>query len=142
MQISKQDIIKALQTESLAPGQFFRGRGFRGDNFNPLTCSVCAVGAVLRAALKDAIKDRDPEYLLKLSLKNTKSVAMFNEEDEDYFADAEDYIASLLKEGNYLGALSVFFEETYPCVSDAEGRQDCIAFVEANFPASLEIEAL
>lgn len=61
--VTKKQIIKALETEDLNPGYFFKGNDTEyiyGDNGK---CQVCAVGAVLRATKKNYFAEIHAEEL-------------------------------------------------------------------------------
>jgi len=128
--ITKKQIIKALETElHLERGKFFapvmvyrsdKGYGSSRRIFKK-DCPVCAVGSVLRAMSYETWAKRNKLDLTALG----------------EYVTVEDYIGlhhkKLIKEKNYLGALSCYFE-------DHDGnRKKTIKFVRKYFPAVLTI---
>lgn len=115
MKVSKEQIIHALKTEKLAPGNWIV-KDKEG-------CRVCAVGAVLRSC---RVPDRtinhfasDELWLYGVYGKNRKE------------------IRNLVKRGEYLQALSDVFETDYS--RERDRKRAAIDFVEKYFPAYIEI---
>lgn len=135
--VTKKQIIKAISTEHLKPGYWILPQGFKNilgeGGKKPISnkCTVCAVGAVLRSALP---RNTRAEYLDNIAWDVTGNRAIPNT-DEDVF--------EVLKEKNFLGALSLYFEDA---CTKAGGkatpavRKKTIAFVEAHFPDKLELD--
>lgn len=127
--IKKDKVIQALKTEPLTlQGFFFLNNGVSLEN-----CQVCAVGAVLRHHIS-------VNKLLKLQIHEASCLAesackgQFAAED----ADPE----TCIKDKNYLGALSVYFERLAEDADevDTELREKLVNFVEKNFPASFRVK--
>lgn len=87
MKITRDDVIKAIDTESLVPNQWVEGLT------NP-ACRVCAVGAVLRNA----------------GLDNGDIVKQAEVVTRGQYAPSYGSLPKILKDGNYMGALSIQFE--------------------------------
>lgn len=130
MKITKEQVLTALRFEPLAAGNFIRVDG------KPLSeCNVCAVGAVMRNVLNKNIENEDDFSLL------CKQVT------KDEFIDLD--TDELLLEGNYLGALSNYFEQMMDSryewgnlettVATNTDRARLITFVEEKFPEEFEV---
>lgn len=118
--IRRKDVIVALNTENLKSGSFFRGE--KG-------CQVCAVGAVLRKVSFETWARKN-----KLRLHSVGEEATLGE----YLSSNPKY---LIKEGNYMGALSCYFEQASDgCrYSDTVVLRRTIAFVKKYFPVRFEL---
>ncbi len=121
--INKKKVIEALKTEPLTQGSFFRGYL---DGASRKECEVCAVGAVLR--------------------KHLGKGKRLEEVDPDLAAGGvyvgRSKIKSNLVNGNYLGALSCYFEgmDTGPYGTvDKSHRKDLVDFVKTHFPNSFKV---
>jgi len=116
--ITKANVIKALKKEKLKCGWFFNSNVTIN---NVVDCSVCAVGAVLR----------------HMSFEKWAIEQCLNTNGLGYAAVENKYISEdinqLLKEKNYLGALSNYFEDYHG------DRAKTIAFVKKHFPNKLTI---
>lgn len=122
--ISKKDVIKALKTENLKRGRFFR-------NPEQRDCAVCAVGAVLRHMSFET---------WTLSAANTRGISLWGLGEQacrGRCTSGQAMTSAQYKEmiagGNYLGALSVYFEA-------GNTRKRCIEFVKRYFPETLTLE--
>lgn len=128
--ISRAKVIEALKTEPLDYGAWFHGNDIK-------TCNVCAVGAVIRkASFVSTFSNFDEEQMGNICLKLTDRVASacdVNSEDETNSA-----IKILLEDENYLGALSVFFEDMMDRdttgVVNSSHRKRLVTFVKKHFP--------
>jgi len=111
--ITKTNVIKALNKEDLVRGNFFQRESTK--------CAVCAVGAVLRHMSFE-------KWAIKLINRqgNIGDVATKN-------VYVNGSIRYLIKEKNYLGALSCYFEQGHT-------KKTCIKFVKRYFPKKLTIE--
>lgn len=119
MEISKEQIIQALETEPLKAGEWASP-----DGLSDQPCEVCAVGAVLRAAnwSDDRIRTE------AVSLVGNCFIGSDNTE-------------SALGAGNYLGALSSYFERIYPkSGATHETRAALVRFVKEYFPPTINIK--
>jgi len=116
--ITKAKIIEALKTEKLVRSDWFHQDSvdIKGK------CDVCAVGAVLRKMSFE-----------KWALRNGFSPrAVADQVTGDIVAD-RDEIGAYLAEGDYLSALSCYFEDV------SENPKNLVKFVEKNFPDKLRI---
>jgi hypothetical protein len=116
--ITKAGVIEALKKEPLTTGSFFKER----DGVIEAGCEVCAVGAVLRRFSFEKMTRSKGGNLHKLGEQATQYSYM------DYDPDA------LLEDGNYLGALSCFFED-----AGRDRKRRSIEFVKKNFPNSFRL---
>lgn len=117
--ISKKLIIKALLTEPLRPGHWVSPAAGKSDKH----CTVCAVGAVMRAA------KFVNEKISVASVRNTNSY---------YSKDHDLYLC--LAAGKHLSALSIFFEQICPeHGATKKVRERLVAFVTAHFPDTLTL---
>lgn len=130
--ISKADIIQALQREPLQRGYWVNPYAKEGE-----ACSVCAVGAVLRAC---RLPDSEINNAARVA---TSDVACLNDATDNYVDPSdrkqrERIIDNLIEDRNYLGALSCLFEAQDPEDDEhaptAEERKELIDFVENRFP--------
>jgi len=121
--ISKKKIIEALKTEPLAPGTWVRLEGDKTHN-DP-TCTVCAVGAVLR----------------KAKFRNFAITQNAHRQVGNCYFNGDDYKAAL-KERNYLGALSAYFETICPESGATPAiRRRLVTFVTKYFPEKVSLTA-
>ncbi len=102
--ITKKNAIKAVMTEPLKGNQWFH-------DGNVSKCEVCAVGAVLRnsTSLKNTSYYRAlnmAEKVVKINDYTVSADGCKNFWDQDDYQDA-------LKDKNYMGALSMYFEYLY-----------------------------
>ena len=128
--ITRRMVLKALRTEPLAHGRFWHE-----DNQNlslavKPSCRVCAVGAVLRQAS------------FEKSFLDYPQMNIGQEATRDKFVSGD--INALLKEKNYLGALSSYFENfdtRNGFYKDATKvtRKKCISFVKRKFPSKFRL---
>lgn len=117
--IRRSVVIEALRKEPLAPDKFFHEPGDK-------TCRVCAVGAVLRHVSFETWAIKHDRALQSLG----RVAAGFQ-----YIGFSPN---NLIAEGNYLGALSCYFEGMMQkrfLVTD-KIRKRLVKFVEKNFPES------
>lgn len=137
--LTKKLIIEALRTEPLVSGAFFRITNETDQEVH--TCEVCAVGAVMR---KSGIVKKllQPKVLENYGFEandiatNTASVLC------NQFISGDNW-CRLIKEKNYLGALSNFFENEEMIHSGPvlkKTRRRCIEFVKLNFPDQFKVE--
>lgn len=131
--MTKAQVVEALRKEPL--------RRLRASAFFDVTrnesepidgCTRCAVGAVLAYA----IDERTPTSVAgNLGWRNTSGSPLGGASSK----------ATALREGNYLGALSMHFESL---VDDMHGtkrvtgkvRESCVRFVQRNFPATITVD--
>jgi len=144
LKISKRTVIKALTKEPLKAGNWVTiprdEDGVRINNYNSVSCPVCAVGAVLR---NSGIKTNSGIDIAGHNLTDYGAVADLEEVDDE------------LSKGNYLNALSCKFEGLCDERANRLGvstssdlhpnslrpiRKQLIEFVKENFPNSFEIE--
>lgn len=126
VKIDKDVIIKALKKEPLRAGSFMHVE----NNNGPLTCAVCAVGAVLRNTFDVSnIDDMDFAILAEKVCLNQ-------------FCSTDRSPSILLQQGNYLGALSVYFELKMENENNITKnlRVNLVKFVQKNFPKQITIE--
>ena len=114
--ITKAQVIIALKKEPLTRGSFFGG-----IKRTKKKCEVCAVGAILRYISFETWA-HDIGYNI-----NRVAYALTNQ-----IATCQDP-KGLIKEKNYLGALSCYFEDNHT-------KKQCIAFVKKHFPKKLTLE--
>ncbi len=114
--ITKKQVIKALKTEPLTKGSYFHSQIIKGYK-----CDVCAVGAVLRhmSFEKWALENRLSTNALGTIATKGLSIGSNHK--------------NLIKNGNYFGALSCYFEAGH-------SKSKCIQYVEKNFPLKLTLE--
>lgn len=113
--ITRRQVLRALRTEP----SIYSGSFFRGDKPN---CKVCAVGAVLRqVSFEKYLRDNDCRI---------NDVVYDNMNDAGGFSD-RDCFEDELANKNWLGALSVYFEQ-------GNSVKKCIEFVKKYFPPSFE----
>ena len=134
MRIDRDHIIKALETEPLCKGSWITSKKWEeciseSDNpldlkpeqftGNQLDCPVCAVGATLRSA------GVEPIYLemVAMDVCGYAYTGAFSDTEKE------------LKRGNYLGALSIFFESR-----EWDTREDLINWVKKNIPEDYLLE--
>lgn len=136
--ITKEQVIEALETETLQAGTFFNVETDYDKTTvkDYETCAVCAVGAVLRKCL-------GPEVVYDIE----REVGLGEEVTRGKFMDFN--TNELLLEGNYLGALSCEFEKLIE-EDDSEPFNygipservvdDMIKWVKTTFPESFTVE--
>lgn len=135
MRITKEEIIKALETEPLAQGKFIYHPKCEAwvetlvFTSNP-ECKVCAVGAVLRNKLPIGSL-----HWFYNKVVNLTKYSKFEEDAEDSFDSIDLFIDSLIEQEDYLSALSVFFEDQPKELA----RENTIEFVKDNFPEEIEV---
>lgn len=137
MIIEKKKVIQALKTENLSGGHFFV------PSKDVSNCKVCAVGGVIRKHLGRAIKKYRDGFLTDYC----QAVTLHK-----YTSDEN--VGFLLKNKNYLGALSAFFEfitspqkgsDVFDGVAyislpvDSEMRKKLVEFVKENFPTRFKV---
>ncbi len=114
--ITKAQVIIALKKEPLTRGSFFGA-----IKTTKKKCDVCAVGAILRyISFETWAHDNGYE-------RDRLGYIITNKE-----ATSQD-TKRLIKEKNYLGALSCYFEDNHT-------KKQCIAFVKKHFPKKLTLE--
>lgn len=139
--VTRRTVIKALRTEKLRANNFFH-------TDNTLSkCAVCAVGAVLRSSLtQEQLRDAD-------GYNATRGVYSGCDTEKE----VQEKTRCEINEGNYLGALSVYFEslarrfarkgrgeranlEQVEAVNwTSRRREKLVDFVKKNFPKTIEI---
>lgn len=117
--IKRSVVIKALKTENLVRGWFFKSSENKAEVY-PKDCKVCAVGAILRHVSFETWARKNNVDLGDLGVDATNG---------QY---AEDNYKELLEYKNYLGALSNYFEL-------GRTRKQCIDFVKRYFPKSFKL---
>ena len=137
MIIEKKTVIKALKTEPLEYGFFF---DFHNSDISidEKDCPVCAVGAVIRKSLGRKIN----KYMSERCGGDDFNLSTYCEELTNY-AYVHIDPKKLLKQKNYLGALSCYFESFS---GDNEGNvtpeveKKLIDFVRKNFPTRFKVK--
>lgn len=132
--LKRSDIIKALKVEKLKPGSFFHHKS--EYNVTLKTCSVCAIGAIIRQKFKSKLPTLDETYpyLAKVLTQ--------------HYYMAEDNLQLELSKQNYLGALSIKFERMDGLTDlykkdgtlNAKGKRELIEWVEENIPATISVK--
>lgn len=139
--VTKQACLKAVAKEPLKPGNWIYAKTKGKRVLVNKTCSVCAVGAVLRAARVPNSK------IIDVACCNTSGHLCLN----------ENAIKPALEVGNYLAALSSYFEGSADFFVDGglvawhdtrtgarkpmrTQRKLLAAFIEANFPDSFTVD--
>jgi len=146
--VTRNTVIKALLSEPLRPGNWFRGVRANYDytttKASKVECTVCAVGAVLRYYNSKTIQEL-----------NWRAEQLTCRGDNCYShtsrADSEG-ISKSIKNKNYWTALSGFFESTFTVGAyntaryykkdgtiGMKGRRKLVKWVEKNFPSRVEI---
>jgi len=125
--IKRKVVIEALRKEPLVTGCFWENLGHKATNGVKAGCNVCAVGAVLRRA------SFEKEFLGRDQGEIGLAATLDRCQDED--------ISKLLKNKNYLGALSCYFEDLIPVFNSVKNkdREKCIKFVKKNFPKQFKL---
>lgn len=124
--ITKQTILKAIKTEPLKPGSFVLLEGDLVSD-DP-SCSVCAVGAVLRKAGMN--NNRINRFGIKLVDYNSCSSSSVYR------------LPALLEEKRYLHALSVKYENLARVFRDLTFvRRELSKFVKKHFPSRIKLNA-
>jgi hypothetical protein len=124
--ITKAQVIKALRTEPLEAQAFFHSEYATLER-----CNVCAVGAVMRqtSCLKWAQEN---------GLRPVRIAQMLT--NDQYKTN---HPVRQIKEGNYFGGLSSFFEKYYTKKREKDGvraaRAMMVEFVKKHFPAAVEV---
>lgn len=129
--ITKKQIMRALKDEPLLKRkEWFQstsdveGVNFSVLRYNKIDCAVCAVGCVLRAM---SFEKWARQRKLSLNSLGIRAIA---------FSPLDRVVARSIKENlrrkNYLSALSRYFE-------GGKTREQCIAFVNKNFPSKLTL---
>lgn len=116
--IKKNVVIEALKKEKLTTGMFFSSYYMSKV---PKDCKVCAVGAVLRHVSFETWARKNSYSLNALGQAATQ---------EEYTGDN---IECLIRDKNYLGALSNYFE-------NGNSKNKCIKFVKKYFPKQFKLE--
>lgn len=140
MKFTRRQIIAALRTEPLEAGQWIKVDDLScsidfEDNIKAAksltNCTVCAVGSVLRKNTTLSAK----QITQRLSL-----IQAYSEFNCDSSASMTD-IVYLLKNEDYLMALSAYFESTIPDKAryGKRHRERLVKFVKDNFPTQIEI---
>lgn len=132
--ISKKDILKAINTEPLAYGEWVKmdkdGSGWPTIISSDKNCSVCAVGSILRQAglTNKRIHDFGFEML------HHGSVTANDPYLEHSLKDA-------LKNKEYLHALSIKFENQANKIGvNKRTRSALTKFIEVNFPNRIKLD--
>lgn len=131
MVIERKTVLKALRTEPLARGYFFEVES--KDN---KACKVCAVGSIVRQHLSKQI----------LKTKGLDELSTYCEFLTDHSYDStidENQQKEMIAKGNYLGALSAFFERqgSVKRVTQKQ-REQLVQYVKKNFPVRFKVKTL
>lgn len=131
MKITKQEILKAIKTEPLRAGHFIGASDeFGYEKLNSKkgkSCTVCAVGAVLRNKIKD------------VTIQDFNSICANSVEYWTEFSGME--AQYLIEKKDYLSALSVEFETlSNKFKTKAAIRKKLIKFVQDNFPKTINVK--
>lgn len=146
LKMKRKKIIEALRLEPLRPNSFATDF-VRGHYISLDTCPVCAVGAALRAhnvsplqgwAVMTSERDGGASYL-------SFGAVEYDSEQECY-----ENCATEAEGGAYMHALSRYFESMWMRSWDGRRgrrkvvtrafREKLVKFVEANFPAVVEVK--
>lgn len=148
--IKKSVVIEALMTEPLRAKEFFHtGRQCEID-IN--TCSVCAVGAVLRKSLgAKKLEAFDKQFNYGDHIPYAGFLGGYIGQTilkGSFTSDEYGYLDDIVAEKNYLGALSIYFEaliDKYE-YAELEGesslpfvRNLLVAFVKKHFPTQFRL---
>lgn len=144
IKITQKQIIKALYTEPLKDGQYMK---LDGAIINTLKknfkCPVCAVGALMSAAMPNS-KVSDVYYT---AMYCTKDANFSSGEDYETYKDFEDKVLHHIENGQYLSALSTYFEGGMDIDSNRVGgfatiqfRTELADFIVAHFPNILVLD--
>jgi hypothetical protein len=136
--ISKKKIIEALRTEPLTGGMWMSliddGQLWTETTVGEARgkCTVCAVGAILREVVAQ-----------NATVKEFNDACIFASDHVMSIYDST--IEETLKAKNYMGALSIYFEEMAERSPDGfsitnRQRPALIRFVEKNFPSYVTVD--
>lgn len=140
MRLSKEDCIKAVMTEPLVrmgewavvPGE---KRGFpkprerrQKTRADAKGCRVCAVGAVLRGPFNGYGSVEELARVCHVAVRG--------------FCTERENVEANLRDEDYLGALSAMFESQPGKRVTKAHRQELVDFIQARFPAFIEVPAL
>ena len=131
LKIARDRVIQALRTEPLRPGRFFH----INNDTSAQDCQVCAVGAVLRQHASAALLARFDNYgdlhTTRITQTFCKGSAVCSDPGE------------LIKQKNYMGALSSYFEKIMRAKKQEHVTGQVIdlliKFVKKNFPAQFTV---
>lgn len=131
MVIERKTVLKALRTEPLARGYFFELEATDNN-----ACKVCAVGGIVRQHLSKQI----------LKTKGSDELSVYCEFITGHCYDStvnEAEQKQLIADGNYLGALSAFFERQggVKRVTQKQ-REQLVQYVKKNFPVRFKVKTL
>lgn len=146
--ISRDLIIKAIETEPLAPGAWVDARSKKKSTQG---CKVCAVGAVIRQCLNGT--DLYPTDFNFLAFDLVDGPALYKDAFDEAVRDLNDdeiedlkacddfnAVTYLLDEEKYFGALSVLFEQNaQTTLSLEEQRKVLVEFVKRTFPEEIDV---
>lgn len=121
--IDKETILHALKSEPLERRNWITGDGSDSEPISDPSCTVCAVGAVLRQVMIPTT----PREQLSITAWRNCPVAI-----------KSSAVQSLLKDREYLDALSCYFESlrgTRPLM-----RKKLVAFVTKYFPEKITVK--
>lgn len=130
--ITKANCIKALKKEKLKRESFFHCTyvDSGGEVAYLPTCTVCAVGAILRhMSFEKWARERN----ISLPSIGYAAVGYLCSPGDYHGINTAEETRGLIKEKEYLAALSVYFES-------GKSKKQCIEFVRKNFPAILTVE--
>jgi len=130
LKLTKNKVIKAIKTEPLRAGAFFKDEK---TNIYSESCFVCAVGAVLKNSLDKRVLNLAPTSTLsEIAMGYCRGTAV------------DHNIKRLLNEKNYLGALSNYFEYIMQREKSKHASASVVKrlvnFVEKNFPKKFNVK--
>jgi len=131
--ITKKEVLQAIKTEPLTSGNWVKLDDKK--RFNDKTCSVCAVGAVLRKAGlgNQAIND----FGDALAMQGVVAPDSYLESEGYVEAEIQDYLDT----EKYLHALSYKFEYQANKTGVGKRTRNILAkFVEVNFPDKIKLD--
>lgn len=133
--ITRREILKAIRTENLGYKGFYKGTRKLESPFLIVgkTCTVCAVGAVLRSRLKGLCI-----YDAQKIIHKTQNLSVWTSANEDT-------VTGLLKAKQYLAALSSKFEKADIDAGDKTyrwtkpRREKFCEWITENIPVSFKV---
>lgn len=152
VKFTKEEVIESLRTEALFSGSFMKGRAkeiLTKEQYE--NCRVCAVGGIIRrkisfndweALRKESGTESNIDDFTENTIKNIICKRKFVSTDD---------LRTALKEKNWLGALSIFFERMCDgdLIPDDSTKQaddyivdSCVHFVEKHFPKVLHLDTV
>lgn len=131
LQITKDDVLRALETEDLRPGYWW----FQEEDIDGPECMVCAVGSLLRMKGVSRLATNGFGDKLQVKWDKRKKNSFYDDRSEGLDRDWSLYNArEFLSEGDHLSALSQAFEYFE---GDRDQTKD---WVKEHLPSMFEVE--